>query len=232
MLEVGHVEVEQDRIGAILRAGVRAPSVLCWHYPSPAIVLGRGQRPSPDVVERAEHEHLPLIGRASGGGAVIAGPWMMSLTLLLPAAHAVARASLPAGYRTVGAACQRALAQFGFKTQFATDPFPASRRDGADPLGWACFAGVSHGELLADGARKIVGISQLRRRDVVAVCIGVLLGRPDWEALVRVWLGPDGAACARRLDDRTASCDGIAVAGDIPPTDTLAAAFEQQLLAA
>lgn len=232
MLNVGKVEVEQDRIGAILRVGVCVPSVLCWHYPSPAIVLGRGQRPSPELVERAGREPLALVGRASGGGAVIAGPWMLSLTLLLPAAHAIARASLPAGYRAVGAACQRALAQFGFTTRFATDPSPAPRRDRADPLGWACFADISHGELLTDGARKIVGISQVRRRDVVAVCIGVLLGRPDWETLVRVWLGPDGAACARGLDDRTASCDSIAGAGDVPSTDTLAAAFEQQLLAA
>jgi lipoate-protein ligase A len=206
--------------------------LLCWHYPSPAIVLGRGQRPSPDIVARAEREHLPLVGRASGGGAVIAGPWMLSFTLLLPAAHAIARASLPAGYHAVGAACQRALTQFGLMTRFATEPSPASRCNGADPLGWACFAGVSHGELLADGARKIVGISQVRRRDVIAVCIGVLVGRPDWATLARVWLGPDGAACARRLDDRTANCGGIIGAGDVPSTDTLAAAFEQQLLAA
>jgi lipoate---protein ligase len=232
MLNVGQVEVEQDRIGALLRADVRAPSVLCWHHPSPAIVLGRGQRPSPDLVERAGRERLPLLGRASGGGAVIAGPWMLSLTLLLPAAHAIVRASLPAGYRAVGAACQRSLAQFGFATRIAAEPSPASRRDGADPLDWACFAGVSHGELLAGGARKIVGISQVRRRDAVAVSIGVLLGRPDWETLVRVWLGHADAACARGLDDRTASCDRIALAADVPPIDTLAAAFEQQLLAA
>jgi lipoate-protein ligase A len=232
MLSVGHVSVEQDRIRAILRAGVRAPSVLCWHYSSPAIVLGRGQRPSPDVVARAASENLPLVGRASGGGAVIAGPWMLSLTLLLPAAHAIARASLPAGYRAVGAACQRALAQYGFATEIAPEPDRAARRDGTDPLDWACFAGVSHGELLTQDARKVVGISQERRRDVVAVCIGVLLGRPDWESLVRVWLGHDDAACARRLDERTASCDRIADANDFAPLDTLAAAFERQLLAA
>jgi lipoate---protein ligase len=232
MLNVGQVEVEQDRIGALLRAGVRAPSVLCWHHPSPAIVLGRGQRPSPDLVERAGREHLPLVGRASGGGAVIAGPWMLSLTLLLPAAHAIARASLPAGYHAVGAACHRALAQFGFTTRIATDPSPASRRNGADPLDWACFASVSHGELLAGGARKIVGIAQVRRRDVVAVCMGVLLSRPDWATLVRVWLGHADEACARGLDERTASCDRVAHADDVPPIDALAAAFEQQLLAA
>lgn len=216
----------------MLRAGGCAPSVLCWHYPSPAIVLGRGQRPTPNVVERAGRESLPVVGRASGGGAVIAGPWMMSLTLLLPANHAIARASLPAGYHAVGAACQRALAQFGLTTRFAAETSSASRRDGADPLGWACFASVSHGELLTGSKRKIVGISQVRRRDIVAVCIGVLLGRPDWETLVRVWLGHDDAACARRLDDRTTSCDRIAGAADVPSNDTLAAAFEQQLLAA
>jgi lipoate-protein ligase A len=232
MLNVGHVEVEQDRIGALLGAGVQAPSLLGWHYLSPAILLGRGQRSSPDLVERAGRERVPLLVRASGGGAVIAGPWMLSLTLVLPATHAFARASLPAGYRAVGAACQRALARFGFTTQIAPEPDRASCRDDIDPLEWACFAGVSHGELLAGGARKIVGISQVRRRDVVAFCIGVLVGRPDWATLVRVWLGHDDAACMRRLDDRTATCGGIAYPDDVPPVDTLAAAFEQQLLAA
>lgn len=201
---IGNAATEQQRLHALLAGAVTEPRLLAWRYDAPAIVLGRSQRAAPDVLERAHDAGIAIVGRASGGGAVLAGPWMASITLVLPVTHPWARASLPAGYREAGQACHRALAERSIITSLAD-----CRRVLApgEDLGWACFAEASHGELLANGMRKIVGLCQLRRREFVALCIGVLLARPDWALLLRAWLGRDEPALASRLDDCTAHCD-------------------------
>jgi len=232
MITVGDAGAEQQRVCELLDAGATMPQLLIWHYDSPAVVLGRGQRPSEEQRESALRERVALVSRSSGGGAVMAGPWMLSLTMLLPSSHELARASLPAGYRTIGEACCRALGRFRIGTELArgasTDA--PKRPPRADVPDWACFATVSHGELLAAGDRKIVGISQVRRRDAIAICIGVLIDRPDWESLVRVWLGRDDPGAVRQLERGTASCTGLAPANTGLSVHSLAAALGAELL--
>lgn len=232
MITVGDAGSEQQRLQASLDTGVTEAHLMSWHYDSPAVVLGRGQRPSVEQRENALRECVALVSRSSGGGAVLAGPWMLSLTMLLPSSHALARASLPAGYLAVGEACRRALGRFRIATELARGasaggPKRSSRSDVPE---WACFATVSHGELLAAGDRKIVGISQVRRRDAIAVCVGVLVDRPDWESLVRVWLGRDDPGAVRQLETRTASCAGLAPTNGVPSVHSLTSALEAELL--
>jgi len=231
MITVGDAEAEQMRIRTLLDAGVTEPHLLAWQYSLPALVLGRGQRSSPELRERAMGERVALVSRSSGGGAVMAGPWMLSLTLLLPATHDLARASLPAGYRSVGEACRRALGRFRMRTEIAHGAATASSTQ-PPQLGrpdWACFATVSHGELLTAGDRKIVGIAQVRRRDAVAICVGVLVDRPDWGALVRIWLGHEDAQVVQQLERRTANCTEIAARDRTFSLFSLATAFEMEL---
>jgi len=231
MITVGDAEMEQRRIRAALDAGVSDPQVLTWHYASPAVVLGRGQRPTAEVLERAEGEHLAVVTRSSGGGAVVTGPWMLSFTLLLPAVHPLAKASLPVGYRAVGEACRGVLNRFRLPTEIAGHT-AATGADGAlraNELGWACFADVSHGELVAVGGRKVVGLSQVRRRDAIAVCIGVLLSRPNWEVLLRVWQGWVDPKLVQQFEDRTATCVQLASPNEGPSPVQLAAALEAEL---
>jgi len=40
--------------------------------------------------------------------------------------------------------------------------------------------------------------------ELIAVCVGVLVDRPDWDALVRLWLGVTMPPAVRQLEDRTA----------------------------
>jgi len=231
MITVGDASSEQLRIRALLDAGITEPHLMTWQYSQPALVLGRGQRPSPELQERATAERIALVSRSSGGGAVMAGPWMLSLTLLLPAAHEIALASLPAGYRRVGEACRRALARFRMRTELAQGASAGGGRQAPQPgrPDWACFATVSHGELLASGDRKIVGIAQVRRRDAVAICVGVLVDRPDWDALVRIWLGRDDADVVQQLEGRTANCMAVAARDRGFSFPSLATALEAEL---
>ena len=231
MITVGDAGAEQQRVCELLDAGVAVPHMVTWHYDSPAVVLGRGQRPSVEHRESARRECVELVSRSSGGGAVMAGPWILSLTMLLPSSHELARASLPAGYRTIGEACCRALGRFHIGTELARGPSTDGPKRPArtDVPEWACFATVSHGELLAAGDRKIVGISQVRRRDAIAICIGVLIDRPDWESLVRVWLGRDDPGAVRQLERGTASCTGLTPANTGLSVHSLAAALGAEL---
>lgn len=231
MIVCGSAGLEQQRLRERLAAGVVQPQLMVWRYDAPALVLGRGQRAMADVRTHAGRAGVPVIDRVSGGGAVIAGPWMLSVTLLLPSAHALAAASLPAGYRAIGEGCGRALRRMGVPVQIAASGagHVTARPTPDDAVHWACFAQLSHGELAVAGSRKIVGIAQVRRRDAVAACIGVLVGRPDWGTLVRVWLGRDAPTVVRELERRTASCAEFVAARDSTFVAALAAELASEL---
>lgn len=227
MLTAGTAQLEQQRVRSLLAADAVEPFILCWHYAAPALVLGRSQRPSAELASRADRARIGLVERLSGGGAVIAGPWMLSLTLLLPAADPLAHASLPGGYRAVGEACRDALGTLGLRTRLA--PAVPARRPLTDALAWACFASASHGELLTADGRKVVGIAQVRRRQAIAICIGLLLSRPDWELLVQLWTGREDPGLVEQLERRTASCAELTAADARPSADALAGALHAGL---
>lgn len=186
--------------------GVREPSAAMWTYSSVALILGRSQKSSAVMLERAGEEGIDIVVRAAGGGAVIAGPWMCSHTLLVPPDHALARMSLPRSYEAVGEAWRRALGRLGIPTHVA--PRTTAGIAVIDHAAhWACFAGLSCGELVGPDSRKILGLAQVRRRNGVAFCTGLLLTEPDWPRLVRVWLGQEDEALAQTLRDITLSCE-------------------------
>ena len=222
----GAAQSEQERLRSLLDAGIDEPKLLAWRYSQPAIVLGRSQRATPGLLRHASEAGVEVVARTGGGGAVLAGPWMASLSLLLPVTHDWARASLPASYRAVGEACRRALLDLSVVTSLA-----GGRRAIAPPadLGWACFAEVSHGELLVNGERKILGLCQTRRRDVVVVSIGVLLTRPEWSTLVRLWHGHEAPELAQRLEDCTACCEEFGPGSAGAAIESLAAAIHAAL---
>ena len=209
MIAAGSAGSEQQMIRESLETGVERPSAATWRYSSVALVLGRSQKPSAAMLERAGEEGIDVVKRASGGGAVIAGPWMCSHTVLLPPDHALVRMSLPRSYEVIGAAWQRALGRLGIPTTIA--PRVAAGPAAADEaMRWVCFASLSYGELVGPANRKIVGLAQVRRRNGAAICAGLLLDQPDWPRLLRVWLGRRDEALAQSLRDCTVSCEECA----------------------
>ena len=206
MIALGTALAEQEMIRKSLDDGVLAPSAAMWTYSSVALVLGRSQQASASLLERAGEEGIDVVVRAAGGGAVMAGPWMCSHTVLVPPDHAFVRLSLPRSYEAIGDAWRRALGRLGIPTDIA--PRVRAGLAGVDHAKvWACFASLSCGELAGPDNRKIVGLAQVRRRNGVAICAGLLLRQPDWRRLVRVWLGQEDDALAQSLRDGTVSCE-------------------------
>ena len=124
---------------------------------------------------------LPLVERRAGGGAVLVGPWMLSMSLVVPVDHGwVAGRSTGASYDELGLAWTEVLHAFG------VDARPADEVDaGAAPAGleWACFAGITRHEVLV-GRRKIVGLAQRRHRHGVLYVAGALVDPVPWPSLV------------------------------------------------
>jgi lipoate-protein ligase A len=199
---------------------VTVPRFRLWRYQAPAIVLGCSQR---RLLAQADGE-VPVLLRQSGGGAVLTGPWMLGLSVALPAAHPLARQGLVASYRWLGEAIAQVLQQGGVQAQ-ALDPealraMPAAQRTAVD---WACFGGLSPWEVLAQG-RKIAGLAQVRRASGVLLVGGVLLQPSPWRLMCEA-LGCD-AADAKALAATTVSATEVAAHFD---SHACAARLEQVL---
>lgn len=162
---------------------------------------------------RAIAAGVDLCARQTGGGAVLAGPWMLGASIVLPAVHPLVVASIPQSFRWLGRAHASWLQDIGV-TAHAVPRLAVP----LDPdLSWACFAHLSHWEAEA-GGRKIVGLAQARRRTGVLFSAATLIAPPPWELLCDVLGAPrsQGAALARQ----TSSCQQLL--GDITSPEALA----------
>lgn len=154
----------------------------------PAIVLGRSQHGLQVVPV------LPVRRRASGGGAVLAGPWMLRAAVRLPRDHALVRHGPGTLARWIGRIHLGWLQAHGLAG--------AHLHEGPTQEHWACFAGRSAGEVLV-GGRKLTGIAQAWQRSSVLATAGTLVYPPPWDALCDALGRP--AADAAELMDLTAS---------------------------
>jgi lipoate-protein ligase A len=176
-----------------------APPTLRWYgYSAPAVVLGVGQ--SPDVVDAAAAgaAGLAVVKRTSGGTAVLADETMLALDVAVPALHPRAGVDVLEAYRWVGDAFRAALAALApaAAARIRLAGLDEARRDQAamraappDSAGarraLACFGSLSPWEVVLDGpatspeaggtavARKLVGLSQVRKRGVVLFQAGL-----------------------------------------------------------
>jgi len=193
---------EQEWIAFALREPVSQPAVRVWAYAAAAVVLGCSGRSTPAMHERAAAAGTELCIRPSGGGAVLAGPWLLGTSVILPPQHPLAVASIVEGFRWFGLCHAAWLQSIGI----AARAVPSAVAPHGRALPWACFASLSHWEVEA-GRGKIVGLAQLRRRNGVLFSSAALVAPPPWELLCDV-LGepPEDAAV---LAARTASCRDI-----------------------
>ncbi|HJV79541.1 lipoate--protein ligase family protein [Noviherbaspirillum sp.] len=183
-----------------LSTEVRAPEARLWRYDKPAVILGRSQHAMMQTEAAIASAGIDVIARDAGGGAVLVGPWMLSASVVLPAAHPLVTLSTAKSYQWIGDVYASALAAIGVATQVLTpDEAHAWKQDNrASSIAWACFGGLSPGEVVIDG-RKIVGFAQVRKRNGILLVAGLLLHKPDWTALCEAMGKPqqDAATLAR-----------------------------------
>lgn len=165
---------------------VTSPALRLWTYRAPGVVLGCAQRRLYELGQGvpADGSAITVIPRMAGGGAVLTGPWMLSVSVVLPHGHPLLTASLVDSYRWLGEVFASVLRGQGFACHAIT-PAEAARlqeQRGSDALDWACYGGYSPWEVVA-GGRKLVGLAQVRRRTGVLLAAGLLLDQPDWQLL-------------------------------------------------
>lgn len=176
---------EQQAIADILNAGVDRPSVLFWRYDDPAVIMGCSQRPSEDQIERAHCAKLPIHRRKSGGGAVFAGPWMLSVTVFMPADYPQAKLDIIQSFGWLEQVWIKALKVSGVDCKGVDIALIERSKEIAEQhdINWACYASLSHGEIVSPDNKKLVGIAQIRKRKGVALVCGLHLQDCDWRTL-------------------------------------------------
>ncbi|HZP92209.1 MAG TPA: ligase [Burkholderiales bacterium] len=211
---------EQRWIGSALRETVAAPLLRVWTYPKPAVVLGCAQRARSELAARAAALQMELCVRPTGGGAVLAGPWLIGSSVVLPPRHPYIVESIPQSFRWFGLAHAAWLQDAGIEARAV----PTAQTRNEESLSWACFASLSHWEVEAGGG-KIVGLSQARRRSGVLFSSAVLVGPCPWGVLCEVLGQPrQHAAMLARI---TSSCAQL-LGGPMAP-ETLSQSLLQAL---
>jgi lipoate-protein ligase A len=152
--------------------------------------------------------------REAGGGAVLVGPWMLSVSVALPPGHAWVNGGLLAAYRHLGRLHAAALGSLGVKTRAVPPEGVVRANQGLDGgVAWACFGSLSPYELTSPQGRKLVGLAQRRQRNGVLLVAGSLCRQPDWALLCQVMGRPDDLPkllrCATCCEDLAAGVFSI-----------------------
>lgn len=191
-----------------------APPTIRWYIPArPALVLGRSQCPGRADLAAARAAGVVVHRRTSGGGAVLVDDAALSLDIALPAGHPLALTDLTRSYEWIGRAWADALHQLGIPGARAI-PTAEARALAAlpadDPLRLACFGTLSPYEVVV-GQRKVVGLSQIRRRPGAIYAIGVhLRWRPARLTALLALDPPTRAALTASLATAAAGLDELA----------------------
>lgn len=183
------------------------PTLRWYRSTTTAIVLGRGQRET--LLESRDVGAVDVVGRFSGGGAVLMDDGLLSADIIVPADHPLAAGDIGAIFERVGAAWAAALGDLGV-TGLAVHRGRSGARLRGSPrqrlLAAVCYATLGRGEVVA-GGRKLVGLSQRRRAPGALVQCGLLRRWRPGPLLEALGADPDDAEirdAAVGLDDLVA----------------------------
>lgn len=192
----------------------QTPAYLAWvDYLTPAVIYGRRGGNTPERQVRAQDSNHQLLVRRSGGGAVLAGPWLLGFHLWIPQAHRATKLSAVQCMREVGTRVAQVLRTLNESITLASaeDMVRITERIQAASLQWNCFAGLSHGELLDTTGRKCLGLSQARVATGALISGGLLTHATPWALLDFIHHGGDSAQSFAPSLTQSLVSDGITV---------------------
>jgi lipoate---protein ligase len=229
-----HIDLSEQLLMAALPG---EPGTLYWSQAeSRGLVLGFSQKES--VLNQATliTQSIPLYHRRAGGTAVLVGPDLLSLDVMLPMGHPFILSDIVESYRWFGAVWVKTMRNLGVETRFVLPEEAHAKRDllkqeatkGREAiLNRACFGSLSSYEVIAE-ERKVVGFDMIRRRTGSLLQAGLLL-KWDIEPLVEL-LGhtPEEQAILREgLPERAIGLDTLL--GRRPLAMEAISAFEEVL---
>ena len=182
-----HIERSEQLLRSILP---NDPPVLYWSLAVPTgLVLGFSQKH--DVLNSAEVSSLamPIYHRRAGGTAVLVGPSLLSLDVVLPIGHTRILPDIVESYRWLGETWVAALSLLGIQTQVISPQEAHAQRarlkqpdthEYESLMNRACYGTLSPYEVVV-GERKVVGLDMIRRRTGSLLQAGVLL---QWDTAI------------------------------------------------
>jgi lipoate---protein ligase len=185
------------------------PATLYWSIADPeGLVLGFSQKEEVLNQEAVAQQQIPIYHRRAGGTAVLVGPHLLSLDVVLPAGHPLILADIVKSYEWFGQAWVETLEQLGIEARvvlpqearvqrmFLKQP-GTQVREGL--LRRSCYGSISPYEVVV-GQRKVVGLDMIRRRVGSVLQAGVLL---QWET------GMLAKLLGRTLEEQTLLEEGL-----------------------
>lgn len=173
---------------ALLQTAAERPPVLYWQVAEPeAMVIGAGQKLSDVDVAACQAAGLAIYRRAAGGTAVLAGPDLLSLDVILPPGHSLAGQDIVEAYHWYGGLWAKTLQSFGLAAHIVspaeahaprTRSFLAQAARQEQLVRESCYGAISPYEITIQG-RKVIGLDQVRRRVGFLFQGGLLL---RWDA--------------------------------------------------
>ena len=147
-------------------------------------MLGCAQRSLRTTIEKRIAGTIDIVDRDSGGGAVLAGPWLVSVSVVLPHWHPLLGKNLGDSYRGLAQLHLSALENFGVAARawFPSELIVVPAL-GDPALDWACFGRLSPWEVISTGGQKLVGLAQKRNQNGVLLVGGTLIKCVDWKLL-------------------------------------------------
>ena len=213
------------------------PATLYWaQADSPGIVLGFSQKERVLNQTALSIQAIPLYHRRAGGTAVLVGPNLLSLDVILPADHPYILPDIVESYRWLGTLWVKTLGSLGVDAHLVLPQEAHAQRallkqeatrNREAILNRACFGSLSSYEVTAKG-RKVVGLDMIRRRKGSLLQAGLLL-KWNHESLVEL-LGhtPEEQAILREgLPERAIGLDVLT--GRTLPAIEVISAFEETL---
>ena len=231
-----HIDLSEQLLMAVSKDD---PATLYWSQAEPAgLVLGFAQKQKDTILNSTAlaAQQLPVYSRRAGGTAVLVGPDLLSLDVVLPGNHPLVLPDIVESYRWLGEVWVETLQHLGVETRLVLPQEAHAQRDllkhedtceRESLLRRACFGSHSPYEVVA-GQRKVVGLDMIRRHAGSLLQAGLLL---SWESEPLVELlghtAEEQAILREGLFERAVGLDTLA--GRIVRAEEVVTAFEEVL---